>query len=871
MSSDHSHPSFDARADEIFDRALDVAREDRSAFLEAACEGDGELRARVEGLLAIAEDPPSVLDGVVATELWRPEELELEVAAGMPERVGPYRILEELGRGGMGVVYLGERADGHFEQRVAVKLMRPGTDSREARQRFEQERQIIASLQQTNIARLYDGGVTQDGRPYSAMELIDGVPIDRYCDELRLSVSERLRLMEVVGEAVHHAHQNLVVHCDLKPSNILVTADGEIKLLDFGVAQLVDAAGDPESRAQATGSRAVTPLYASPEQLRGEPVTTASDVYQLGLLLFELLSGERARELVPGPGASGWEKPRWLAPLLRPSTVVQRAATGRAQAVAAARATRPGVLARALSGDLDPIVRTAMAARPEDRYCSAAELAEDLRRYRRREPVGARPGTVGYRAGRFVSRHRLGVAVVALLVALLVAYSITLTVQARKILRERDRAQRIQAFALGLTGAGDPARALGPEVSAADLVALGVARAEAELAEEPDVQAEVKTYLGKVYERLGLHDSAEALLRDVLALRRRVHGETHPQVAAAQDALGALLLERDDPEALVLLEAALDQRRRFLGADHLATARTLKNLGFYLRSVGRHSEAEERFREALAIQRRKDPDGSDVADTLAGLGWAVRLQDRPREAVPILEESLAIFRRHHGDLHPEVASAWNNLASVLWQLERWDAGDSAIRESIAAKRSLYGDVHPDIATSLGNLGGALLRRGQPERAAELYRQAMEMRREIFGPSHPRVAQSQAQLGEAHHQAGRLEEAAAMMEGALRIFGEQLAEDHPSFGRVWRGLGAVWRDAGELDRARQALERSRAIYADVQGSPWPWRIDVMLAELDREQGRPGDAEARLLAAEGQLGDDPEWLERWREDWTKLSAE
>ncbi|MEM7352249.1 MAG: serine/threonine-protein kinase, partial [Acidobacteriota bacterium] len=485
MDADRGAPhDLDARIDEIFDRALDVEPDERSAYLAAACGDDSALRVRVERLLAWSDDPPARLESAAASELWQGEGAEstaaestaAESTAGgaAPTQVGPYRILQEIGRGGMGVVYLGERADGHFEQQVALKVMRPGSETPEARLRFEQERQIIASLQHPNIARLYDGGVSQDGRPYSAMERIEGQPITAYCDEHRLGIAGRLRLMETVACAVSYAHRNLVVHCDLKPSNILVTPSGEIKLLDFGIAKLLDAAGADSRIERRSGQRAVTPLYASPEQLHGESVTTASDIYQLGLLLFELLTGERAREL-SGSFGSEDEAPM-TASWRTPSTAVRRASQDRATAMAAQRDTDPRALVRRLRHDLDRIVEAALRERPEERYGSATALAEDLARYRRNEPVSVRPPTLRYRATRFVQRNRLAVAAAALLTVLLIGYSITVTVQAQKIRRERDRAQRIQAFALGLYGASDPLEALGPEVSAAELVAHGVAR-----------------------------------------------------------------------------------------------------------------------------------------------------------------------------------------------------------------------------------------------------------------------------------------------------------------------------------------------------------------------------------------------------------
>jgi len=861
-------PHQDALIDELFDRALDLPRGERSAFLDAECAGDEELRARVERLLGYSDDPPSILDDTPATELFRSAAPVIEPV--MPERVGPYRILEEIGRGGMGVVYLGDRADGHFEQQVAIKLMRPGADNTEARSRFQQERQIIASLHHRSIARLYDGGVTEEGQPYSAMEFVEGTPINVYCDENRLGIAERLRLVEVVAGAVHHAHQNLVVHCDLKPSNILVTPEGEIRLLDFGIARLLDTATTGAPSEGQLWSRAITPRYASPEQIRDEPVTTASDIYQLGLLLFELLTGERARDI---SSTSDVTEVTELAgqPPIPPSAALRDLSHDRAVVAAGARNTQRRSLLRSLRKDLDLVVQTALAPKPEERYPSAAALLEDLERYRRSEPLAVGPATLRYRVGRFVRRNRLAVAVAATLISLLLGYSVTVTLQAEKIRRERDRAQRMQTFALGIYGADDPVQALGPEVSAADLVTRGVARAEAELSEEPDLQAEVKLYLGRAYTHLGLYEAAETQYRDTLALREGLYGEAHPEVAEALHHLASVLLKRDAPQALPLLEKALAQNRRFLGDDHPSNARVLANIGHFLRSAGRYGQAEERFREALDLQRRHDPDGIAVAGTLAGLAWSVRVQSRPQEAELLLQEALTIRRTHFGDRHPQVASNWNDLATVLWQLERWEEGDKAIRQAIELRKELQGDTHPSIALSLGNLAGALFRRGEVKRAAELYRQVVDMREEGLGSNHPRLAQSKTQLAEVLHETGDLDEALKLFESSLAIFKDHLPPDHPSFGRVCLGLGKALIDADQLERARSVLDRARPIYVEMKSPVWPRRVDVLLASIDRRQGRLEEARDRLLGAEGNLGNGTAWQERWRRETELLEAE
>lgn len=856
-------PMDEAKVDEIFDRALDLTSAARRSFLDHACGGETKLRARVERLLALSENLPSGLETAGAGELM--EDGDLRHGSGsdgsLPARIGPYRILAELGRGGMGVVYLGERDDGHFQQRVAVKVMRPGSDTPEARRRFEQERQIIASLQHSNIARLYDGGVTDDGRPFSAMEHVEGRPIHAYCDDRRLGVEERLRLVEVVAGAVHYAHQKLVVHRDLKPSNILVTDDGQIKLLDFGIAKLLDATGADYLQMTRTGALPVTPLYASPEQLQGEAVTTASDIYQIGLLLFELLTGEKARRSSATPGSGpGFG----MAPDVLPSAAVEGMAGEQAEEVARARGTSPRSLVRCLRRDLDAVVRAAMHPEPERRYPSAGELMEDLRRYRRREPLSVRPASVGYRAGLFVRRNRLGASLAALFVLLLVGYSITVTAQARRIARERDRAERIKDFALGLYGASDPNEALGPEVSAVELVARGVERAEDELAGEPDVQAEIKTYFAKVYKRLGRFDDAESLYREVLQLRREINGEVHPDVAEAIYDLGLLLLERDDPEALELLEAALRQRRSLFGDDHEATAHSLFGLSRYQYSIEDLSSAEASASRSSEILCGADPRSEDCSMVSSLLGGILIAMDRPAEGATLLRKSLSINQELFGEIHPEVATGWNNLAFTLWRMERWAEGDEAMARSLDIMAGLYGDEHPDIAASLGSLGVSLLLRGDHEAAIEPLEQSIQMREAVLGPRHVRVADVVAELARALAAAGRPEEAKLQFETALSIFSEHFPEDHPRLAWLWRGIGTMHLKLGELADARRSLGRSREIYAGMEGSKWPWRIDVWLARIDRLEGHPDAARKRLDAAEENLDGDEEWQERIAEE-------
>ena len=859
----------DARIDEIFDRLLDLPVPERATSLELACGDDPEVKAAVERLLAFSDRPHSALETTALQAVPWPQEHEAPASA-RGERIGPYRLLGELGRGGMGVVFMAERDDGHFNQRVALKVMRPGTENVELRRRFEQERQIIARLDHPHIARLFDGGVTEDGRPYSAMELIEGLPITDYCDQQQLAVEQRLELFEKVASAVHYAHQNLVVHRDLKPSNILVTAQGEIKLLDFGIAKLLDLseiAGDLGDGVAVTrtGRIPMTPLYASPEQLRGDAVTTASDVYQLGLLLFELITGERAREetgdaspLSSSPFSSQF------APVPAPSTAIRGLDEERLEAIAGTRKTTPRALIKTLRGDLDTIVLTSLHQELDRRYPSAAELALDLKRYREGFPLSAKRDSLAYRTRQFLLRNKIATAIVATFLLLLIGYTITVTIQNERIARERDRAERVLSFALGLYSAGDPNEALGPEIDAATIIDRGVERLGTELDGEPDIQSDLLVYFARVYKRLGKMDRAEQLFRRAVKLRREVYGRNHVKSIDALHDLGRHLIEADDPQAATIMQEVLEQRRAVLGENHPSTATALSDLGVFLRSNGRHRESEDYLRQALKAHRQQDPTSEEVAIDLSELSWTLKLLGRPEEAEPLIREALEIDRAHFGERHPEVATAWNNLASTLWQLERWPEGDKAMETSLEIQRSLYGEAHPDIAISLGNLGGSLLKRGDLERAAELYGQALEMRKELVGPRHPRVAQSAAQLGEILHQLGRLEEGEELLLLSLDIFEEQTPGARRNFARVWQRLGPLWLDIGKWSEAESILVQAQEVFREEAGSRWPPRLDVLIARALRSQGRFDEAALRLDSADGELeGDDP-WLERWREE-------
>jgi serine/threonine protein kinase len=513
------------RADRLFDEALDLPPSQRASFLDRACGGDTQLRGLVERLLNASEieDPGFKSGGALKgsfgdrfrTELARSEELP---AGTLVDR---YRIVREIGRGGMSIVYLAERADGQFRQEVALKLLSSGIATSHIARRFDRERQILAQARHPGVARLLDGGTGPGGRPYLVMEYVEGRPIDRYCDDERLTVPARLRLFLQVVRAVEDAHRNLVVHRDLKPSNILVTAHGYAKLLDFGIAKLLDPAATSAGGEALTGSaiRLMTPAYASPEQVRGNTVTTASDIYQLGLLLYLLLSGRFPYEVGEGDPAVRMRAIAQQEPV-PPSTALAPAPSQEPKSteeIAQARGATPGHLRRLLRGDLDAIILTALNKEPEKRYGSAAQIIDDIERYLAGRTVSARSDTWTYRTGKLIRRH--AAAFTAAVAAAAVGLSLGL-VYTKGLVEERDRARREAEFLRELFEVPSQSQPL----TARQLLDRGVARVELALAGEPELQADLFEDLAQMYGDLGLGEEAQRLMDRSAALRGRAAG-----------------------------------------------------------------------------------------------------------------------------------------------------------------------------------------------------------------------------------------------------------------------------------------------------------------------------------------------------------
>jgi serine/threonine-protein kinase len=813
------------QVEELFHAALERPGDERTAFVERSCGGDAELRAEVESLLAASPAADERIGGAVA------EALELALDGGLEgQELGPYRLTRKIGEGGLATVYLAERADRQYRMQVAVKVVKHGMATADILRRLRQERQILASLQHPNIAQLLDGGTTGEGRPYFVMEYIDGEPVDVHCDRRRLTVRERLGLFRTVCSAVHHAHQNLVIHRDIKPSNVLVSADGVPKLLDFGIAKLLRPEDAQETVARTvTGLRLLTPEYASPEQVRGEPLTTATDQYSLGVLLYRLLTGRPPYRLESG-------RPQEVERVIcgedppRPSTVVRGGRSG----------------ARRLAGDLDNIVLTALRKEPGRRYASVQQLSEDLARHLDSRPVTARRDTFAYRTGKFVRRHRVSVVAAAALLAVLLGGIVattraTLTANAQRQRAERHLAEsrQVTRFLIELFEISDPGEAQGNQVTAREILDEGAARIAFELADQPLLRAELMSTMGRVYQNLGLLAKARELLEEALDERRRNLGEADPQVAVSLGEVADVVSdEGDDAAARELLEQALSVQRRQLGEEHADVATTLDLLAGVVRHQGEVERAEELYREALAMRRKLlGEDHPDTLDTLDGLAVTLFRKHDLDGAEAHFRQVLELRRQSLGEFHPKVAQTRNNLAVLLNARGDFADAEAEIREVLALRLQIYGERHPAVAMSYNNLAAILQAQQRFEEAEAGLRRALETYRGLLGDEHPRVIRAMSNLAVCLRDLGRTREAEELLLEALDLRRKVLGEDHPDVARNLFQLATLRVDQQRPAEAERLLEEALRIQREVLPSG-DYQLSyplVLLAELLVDRG------------------------------------
>jgi eukaryotic-like serine/threonine-protein kinase len=825
--------------EEICFEAMQIDPARRPGMLDARCGGDASLRTEVDTILSASDRHPDFLERpvIVVSDAVAPpgrgvlpDGPQPATGSKVDEMIGPYRVIRPIGHGGMGEVYLATREGDGFTHTVAVKVIRRGLDTEHVLHRFRLERRILAGLRHPNIASLLDGGATDDGRPYFVMEYVEGRPIDRYCEARALSLQDRIGLVRTICSAVHHAHQNLVVHRDIKPANILVTELGVPKLLDFGIGKMLAEEASTDAPVTVVDERALTPEYAAPEQLAGGRITTATDVFGLGVLLYRLLTGH-----LPFPAETGTRAEAIELRRREPARASGGRSTGSAEGIGGAESTgaestdaeRTGAGAEAghasgppgrISRELDAILFKALAEKPEDRYSSPIALSEDLRRYLEGRPLIARtPGPI-YSARKFMARNRVGVSMGAAALVGLLSMTAYTWQQSRRVADDRDKALEVREFLLEAFGASGAERATGDPLTARALLDGQASTVAEAYANDPALEAEMMIVLAEGYERLGLFSEAETWATRVVGRRSDSEG---PELAAALTMLGWVTHQQGrSQEAEPILMDAVAGARSLRGGDRVL-ARALNDLGVVQEALGRYDDAERSHEEAMALRvalfgadhrsvgvsasnlsaiyyRRGDLDGA-----VRAAGRALDIMRRSfgpdHQRSIIVLSNLAVFNLVGGDLqgaeddyrdlwarqarlqgreHPVTVRVMSSLATVLRRAEKWQEAEAVLREAVAIQEAGAAPNPVDLGATLATLGDVLSAGGKTEEAIILIARALALQTEALGAVHVDVAQSQSYMSHAHERSARLSEAIEWQRSAVTTLRRSLGEDHP---------------------------------------------------------------------------------------------
>ncbi len=724
------------------DEALEMDEEQRATWLSSLSVENPTLSAQLApllqeysllakaGFMDASPTPASIAESGMAGQV-----------------IGSYTLISLIGQGGMGSVWLAERSDGRFERRVAVKFLHQALVSGANEERFKREGSILGRLTHPHIAELVDAGVSASGFPYIVLEYVEGDHINRYCDLQKLRIEERIRLFLDITSAVAHAHANLIVHRDLKPSNVLVSKGGQVKLLDFGIAKLIEIEGSDNALTALTapGGQVLTPEFAAPEQITGAPVTTATDVYALGVLLYLLLTGQH-------PAGSSLQSPAQLVKAIvdtepRRLSEIVTAVNADLKTVtenAAQRTTTPDKLQRLLRGDLDTIVGKALKKDPLERYASVTEFADDLRRYLHHEPITALPDTFTYRTRKFVRRNRAVVALTSLAVLAVTGGLVATLLQARSIRRERDlalqernHALRVTEFVTDIFKLSDPGQARGKSATVREVLDKSAEQIDKNLSHDPVTRAQMMYVMGEVYDNLGVFPRAESLTNEALNIQTKLLGPDDAETLTSKSLLGVILVEEGHyAEAEKLQQECLTTRARVLGPEHIDTVRSMRRLAGVFDWEGRSEEARDLFRRALAIQRRtlgpENPETLMTANALVAFIVATKDETEYMEAETVQRNALESERRVLGLEHPDTLNAMLNLAEILRLRQRYTDAEKVSRETLTIKRRVLGAEHSDTLMQAGQLASILADEGHYQESEQLYRDTRSLQQRVYG-------------------------------------------------------------------------------------------------------------------------------------------
>jgi len=738
----------------IFERALELDKLSREVFLNSLEDHEKEYKDEVKSLLRAYEKNSDFLEIDDDRTIFSEDNIGPHPLIG--KHIGSYLIEEEVGIGGMGIVFIGKRDDQEFEQKVAIKILKQGLSSEYLVKRFQNERQTLANLQHPNIAKLFDGGKTEEGLPYLVMEYIDGVTVTQYCEQNNLTIDERLNLFRTVCNAVQHAHQNLIIHRDIKPGNILVNKEGRVKLLDFGVAKLLDEdLQTPDEDLTKTGMWHLTPEFASPEQINGENITTVSDIYSLGVLLYKLLSGQAPYKIYnssPLAISRILEKEK----IAKPSEIIQKATQNAKSSIdnveLHSEFNRIGY--RQLVGDLDNIVLKAMHIDPAHRYTSVQELDNDIGRYLTGLPVIARKDTFFYRASKFIKRHKIGVAIFIFVNIIILASIAAIVYQARMAAVERDKAkvenakfEKVNSFLQGILSSVDPSE-IGRDVKVYDVLEQAAEDVETELKDQPGVEAAIRSTLGNTYVNLGEYDKGKPFLVKSYNINKNLYGEESRETA---ENIHDLALYYDWIGEYKIADSLYDKSiklfRKVLTEPTKIFADALNNHGIIKMNFSMYDEAEKLYLEAIEnsiiTQGVKNRNTAVMMNNIAINYMDAGNLDR---AEKYYKKSLGIILEILGENRPETGSSYNNIARLYIIKSEFDSAEVYLQKSYELKYNLKGKDHPDVGLALNNLGVLQFRRNNYPEAEKFFTDAIAQYRKTYDPLHPLIAVSNFWLG-----------------------------------------------------------------------------------------------------------------------------
>jgi tetratricopeptide (TPR) repeat protein len=753
-----------------------------------------------------------------------------------------YKLIDELGKGGMGVVYKAEQVK-PIKRSVALKIIKLGMDTNRVIARFETEKQALAVMDHPNIAKVFDAGATDKGRPYFVMELVQGVPIDDYCDRHNLTTQERLELFIPVCQAVQHAHQKGVIHRDLKPSNVIVTVKEDKavpKIIDFGIAKATGHRLTEQTLFTEQGLLIGTPEYMSPEQaeMTGLDVDTRTDIYALGVMLYELLVGVLPFDSKSLREAGYSEIQRIIREVEPPKASTRLSKLGDTQtSIAKHRQTDPSSLQRLLKGDLDWITLKAMAKDRTHRYASASELVSDIDRYLKNEPVSASPPSTAYRLKKYIRRHKTGVVAASLIVlAMLIGIAGTTlgllkARQAERVARdEAQTAKQISNFLIDLFEVSDPTEGRGNTITAREILDTGAEKIDRELEDEPLVRGRLMNTIGEVYTSLGLYDDALPILEKGLAIREESLDPDDPAVAQSLEGMGNLFWRKGDFEkAQTFHERALKIREDAYGPDHVTVASSLNNLGNLQHEAGNYEDAKLLYERAVEIwEKTSGPESTDVAIALNGLGYILYDMGKYEEARPLYERSLAIYEKVQGPDHPDLTNPLLNLGLLLRVTGEHEKAREYYERCIKIEEKTFGPDHPHIAITLSNLAILNAITANFEEARPLFERVLAINEKALGPEHPKVGSDVTNLGILNAQMGNFDAALSLLKRGLAIKEKALGSEHPRVANDLNNLASLLRDMGDSEAARPLIERALAIREKTLGPDHP---DVAISLTD----------------------------------------